>query len=90
MKQQQFGTAGGGKKIIILLGLKSWISTTSPHSMTTVIAGGNPLLVERIDLRHQVAHQQTLVALWERNILIVLQLPRAAVNHAFSMAEIKM
>lgn len=50
----------GKKKKTVLQSLKSRISTTSPYNITTVIVGGNPLLVERIDFRHQVAHQQTL------------------------------
>lgn len=70
--------------------LKSWISTTSPHNITTVIVGGNPLLVERIDFRHQVAHQQTLSCPAGKKHSHRAAVATCGCQSQFSMAEIKM
>lgn len=102
IKRQQFGTAGGEKKknfdsILlfpknnkIIPRLKSWISTTSPHNITTVIVGGNPLLVERIDFRHQVAHQQTLSCPAGKKHSRRAAVATCGCQSQFIMAEIKM
>lgn len=102
IKRQQFGTAGGEKNnhfdSILLFQKnnkiiprpKSWISTTSPHNSTTVIVGGNPLLVERIDFRHQVAHQQTLSCPAGKKHSHRAAVATCGCQSQFSMAGIKM